>query len=302
MPPVSTIDERIVARALVDVGPMPPYFTAPHGLHRPMANSVHTIWLSLVTTAITARKLPERSEEDLKATLLPTRWPATRWAKVPSRHSQDRVFSLLTLLANRDPATAEHSARVAAYALALGRYMGLPPQAQTPLIIGAALHDVGKLFIPNAILFKPGPLTNAERVVIERHPLMGALLCAPLNTAGDAVDIVLHHHERIDGAGYPHRLSHPNIRVVTRITSVVDAFDAMTTNRPYRQAMAIRRAVKILRDGAGSQWDEEIVSSFLRMMDQKGLASLWQEARQPHWLQERLTKIIPNDWGLLISQ
>ncbi|MGH2886162.1 MAG: HD-GYP domain-containing protein, partial [Solirubrobacteraceae bacterium] len=155
-----------------------------------------------------------------------------------------------------------HSRRVARHATMIARGMGLSSEEVARIRAAAAVHDVGKLRTPKAILNKPGRLTDEEFDVIKRHPVDGAGMVAALGDP-ELTRIVRHHHERLDGAGYPDRLRGEEIPVGARIIAVADTFDAITSARPYRDAAPHQKAIDILRTEAGTQLDPEAVRSFL---------------------------------------
>src|SRR5262249_17883824 len=124
----------------------------------------------------------------------------------------------------------------------------------------------GKIGIPDAVLHKNGPLTDEERTLMELHPVHGATLLRRHSDFARGVEIVLHHHERWDGAGYPHRLRGMDIPFGARVVAVADSFDAMTSARPYRRGMSSRQAAEILQAGRGKQWDPAIVDALLRAL------------------------------------
>ena len=167
----------------------------------------------------------------------------------------------------RDPYTARHSAGVRDHAVALGRALGLPEADIDALRLGAALHDVGKIGIPDAILLKPGPLTPEEYDVIKTHPVIGAELCRPMRSLAHVLPLIRHHHERLDGSGYPDGLSGADIPKAVRILSVADVYDALTSRRRYREGLLPEKAIAILEEEARrGWWDAEIVQTW------KGLA------------------------------
>jgi len=198
------------------------------------------------------------------------------------------VTALATAMEARDPYTSGHSRRVARYATRIAEHMGLSArdtelQQQMGLLHrGALLHDVGKIGIPDQILLKPGYLTEEEWVVMRQHPVIGCEILHAVPGTEDIVDMVLHHHERMDGQGYPDGLGGEEIPFMVRVLSVADGFEAMTSKRAYRKARSVDQALAILREGAGVQWDEEVVKalhSYLRwqatdkarQIDQKGM-------------------------------
>ena len=167
-----------------------------------------------------------------------------------------------------------HSRRVARHATMIARGMGLPSEDVARIRAAAAVHDVGKLRTPKAVLNKPGRLTDEEFEVIKRHPVDGAEMVAALGDP-ELTRIVRHHHERLDGAGYPDRLRGEEIPLGARIIAVADTFDAITSVRPYRDAAPHQKAIDILREEAGSQLDPDAVRSFLAYYSGSRPTALW---------------------------
>jgi HD-GYP domain-containing protein (c-di-GMP phosphodiesterase class II) len=165
----------------------------------------------------------------------------------------------------RDPYTRGHSVRVTALAESVARCLGWSDAQLETLRIGGALHDVGKLSVPSRVLHKPGPLTPRELLEIREHPAAGARLIGPIDSARGALPYVLHHHERWDGTGYPHGLAGLKIPIEARVLAVADAFDAMTSHRPYRRALAEERALHEVDRCAGSQFDPDAARAFLEV-------------------------------------
>ncbi|MGH2807821.1 MAG: HD-GYP domain-containing protein, partial [Actinomycetota bacterium] len=172
------------------------------------------------------------------------------------------LTDLVEALETRDSYTHGHSRRVTRHAFMIAKAMGLPPAQVERIRIAASVHDVGKLGIPLSIIRKPGKLTDDEFAQIAEHSVKGAELVAPL---GDPMltAIVRHHHERIDGSGYPDRLSGDAIPLGARIIAVADTFDAITSTRAYRKAARHSTALKIIRKEAGTQLDRDVVKAFL---------------------------------------
>lgn len=177
------------------------------------------------------------------------------------------VRAFVSSLEAKDTYTRGHSERVADYARVLGESLGMSRHEMDMLVFGAVLHDIGKIGVAEGILNKPGPLTPEEWRVVRAHPEMGARIVSNIEYLEPAVGLILHHHERIDGRGYPHGLVGSDIEFGTRIVTVVDSFDAMTTNRPYRKAMHVSRAITLLRGNAGRQFDPEIVERFIDLLE-----------------------------------
>lgn len=175
-----------------------------------------------------------------------------------------------------DGGTPDHSRRVGAAAEAVARRMGLDERFVTLIRDAAPLHDLGKLEVPRAILDKQGPLTMRERVVMQRHTSAGEAMC--LAEAADpvlrlAARIARSHHERWDGRGYPDGLAFDAIPLGARIVAVVDVFDALVSERPYKGAWSVERAIRLLVDGAGSQFDPDVVEAFVALVQRGDLAS-----------------------------
>ena len=166
----------------------------------------------------------------------------------------------------RDAYTGEHSAEVGELAARIAARMGLDADETELIRLAGSLHDVGKLAIPEEILRKPGPLNEAERVVLERHPQIGHRMLDSLGVEPVAT-WVLHHHERWDGAGYPHRLAGDDIPLAARILFVADAYDAMTTERVYRGRLTHEHAIRELERCAGTQFDPGVVAAFKRELE-----------------------------------
>ena len=173
--------------------------------------------------------------------------------------------ALGSALDTRDIGTEAHSRRVHGYALATARAFGVAPQMMRDLAHGVLLHDIGKIGIPDAILLKPGPLTPDEWTVMRRHPEIGKRLIERIPFLRGAVPIVYSHHEKWDGSGYPRALKGEDIPLGARIFSVVDAFDAMTFDRPYSKAVPFEAAKAEIRRCAGSHFDPAVVSAFLQV-------------------------------------
>jgi putative nucleotidyltransferase with HDIG domain len=176
------------------------------------------------------------------------------------------VRSLAEIVDHRDATTYHHSERVAANAARLARVLELPESEVELIEQAASVHDLGKIGVPDLVLLKPGPLTSAEMESMRRHTELGSEILTGFRLFRPGANIVRHHHERWDGAGYPDALAGEAIPVGARVVAVVDAFDAMTSDRPYRKALSRSEALGRIADGAGSQWDPRMVRAFLAMM------------------------------------
>jgi len=163
----------------------------------------------------------------------------------------------------RDPYLRGHSARVTSIAEGLARRLGWRGERIDALRLGGSLHDVGKIAVNESVLRKSGPLTDEELAQIRTHPVAGARLIEGVEDFRPALPYVLHHHERWDGAGYPHGLAGEEIPIEARLLGVADAFDAMTSVRSYRPALSVEQALAELQRCAGSQFDPELAETFV---------------------------------------
>ena len=181
--------------------------------------------------------------------------------------TQDVLVALANAVDAKDPMTEHHCGRVADRALVLARLAGLEPEGVEAVGYGAVLHDVGKIGIAESVISKPGKLTDEERLEMQRHPLIGAKILQPLRLGRIVGPIVRGHHERWDGAGYPDRLRGEAIPIGARIVSVVDAYDAMLHDRPYRSRLTDDQAREELIRNRGSQFDPDLVDLLLGSID-----------------------------------
>jgi len=189
------------------------------------------------------------------------------------------VRSLVSAVDAKDPYTCGHSERVALYSKQLARQVGYDEQACELLYLTALLHDVGKIAVSDAVLKKTDRLTEEEFEEIKRHPDEGWAILQGLKQLEYVLPGVLHHHERCDGQGYPDRLANNDIPLDGRVLAVADAYDAMTSNRAYRESMSQARAEKILREGAGTQWDASVIDAFFEVLPE--IIKI-RETYQPH--------------------
>lgn len=162
-----------------------------------------------------------------------------------------------------------HCVSVASLAHRLARRIGLSKRESEAIRIGAFLHDLGKMYVPSSVLNKPGKLNNQERNLISHHPLNGVKFLNKLEKFKMFWPMVLFHHERWDGEGYPYRLKGDEIPISSQIISVADAFNSMTSNRPYRKALSKATALQILMQGAGEQWRSNLVLEFCDLIQTK---------------------------------
>jgi ribonuclease P protein subunit RPR2 len=172
------------------------------------------------------------------------------------------VRALSNAVEARDAYTHKHAERVAAYGIEIGRHAGLDVSANPQVEFGFLLHDVGKVGVPDAILFKAERLTKEEFALIARHPVIGAEILRDVTFLGEALLVVRHHHERWDGSGYPDALAGQDIPLAARVFALADTLDALTTDRPYRPATSFAAARDLIRSQAGTQFDPAIVAAY----------------------------------------
>lgn len=183
---------------------------------------------------------------------------------------QDLTMQIIRSYANaveaKDIYTRGHSDRVALYATQLGRALGLSSDELDLLYTAGVLHDIGKIGIPDKILNKPSALTTDEFAIIKKHPEIGKSILSNVDSLREAIPIIYHHHERFDGKGYPDQLHGDDIPFLARVICVVDSYEAMTSDRAYRNAMGFDKVVGIFESGAGSQWDYNLVQVWLEII------------------------------------
>jgi putative two-component system response regulator len=173
------------------------------------------------------------------------------------------VLSLAYSIDSQHPSTAGHSDRIADLAVRLAQDLHLNEDDLEILRIASLLHDIGKVGVPDSILSKPGPLTLEERAIMNQHPVLGENICAPLKSLRQVLPVIRHHHERLDGSGYPDGLRGRQIPLKARILQIADIFDALTTDRPYRQLMSHEDALQVLSREATYGWlDTSLVERF----------------------------------------
>lgn len=206
-----------------------------------------------------------------------------------ARSYEDTLQALGAAIDLRDNETAGHSRRVCRYSLEIARAMGWSEKQLESLARGAYLHDIGKLGIPDGILLKPGPLTEGERKLMQQHAQLGFDVVKDIPFLADAAEIILMHHERYDGTGYPRRLKGEEILLGARIFAVADTLDAITSDRPYRRATSFESARETISGLSGSQFDPNVVKVFLSIREeiwptiarnQRQIAGLSREVRE----------------------
>ncbi len=191
-----------------------------------------------------------------------------RLYRMLQENSYRTVKALATTLEAKDRYTHGHSARVTDYSLLVARRMQLAEEDLERLRYAAQLHDVGKIGVDESILRKPSGLTDDEREAVQEHPIIGERILEPLDFLSDVKTIIRHHHERWDGRGYPDGIAGTDIGTLTQIMSVADAYDAMTSERPYRHARSASDALGELRRCRGSQFDPEVIDEFVAALSE----------------------------------
>ena len=186
--------------------------------------------------------------------------------RLPSSQTEHVLLSLAKVVEQRDKHTAGHCERLSVTSVALGIAMQLDQASLLALYLGGYLHDVGKVGIPDSVLFKPGKLNDEEWEIMRAHPVRGEEICRPLSSLRCTLPIIRHHHERWDGTGYPDGLSSTGIPLLARVLQVGDIYDALTNPRPYKHAFATARALEVLEAESARGWrDPEITQLFVRL-------------------------------------
>jgi putative nucleotidyltransferase with HDIG domain len=265
-------------------------YADPSAIEASIADGKRVIWMTtLVIFAVVwglllflvrgASELLKRQTDRLRAR---SRELMESYARL-EKNSLEAIETLNATVEAKDPYTAGHSQRVQRIAIAVGTAMDLDPARLDALKYGALLHDIGKLAVPDAILTKPDRLNDAEFTLIKEHSEEGARIVGKLGRLHDAVPIIRHHHERWNGAGYPAGLAGEEIPVEASIVALADAWDAMTTTRPYHRALKFEEAIAEVRQGRGTQFAPAVVDAFMAVMrTQPGALSDEQDSAEPH--------------------
>jgi putative nucleotidyltransferase with HDIG domain len=179
------------------------------------------------------------------------------------------MVALSCVVEARDLYTDKHMKDIAEYSVTIAKKLRLPDSDIENIRRAALLHDLGKISVPDCILMKPGKLSEEEMDIIKRHPANGAKMIEPVEPLKHTREIIKSHQEWFDGSGYPEGLRGEDIPLGARIIAVADAFGAMTTDRPYRKALSTEKAIKELKEGAGTQFDPRLVEIFISILEEK---------------------------------
>jgi len=177
------------------------------------------------------------------------------------------LFSLARSIEGKDPYTHGHCERLSQYSESLAANLGLPEDVVSALRRAGIVHDIGKVAVPDSVLLKPGPLDKEEWELVRQHPVIGERICAPLKSFRAVLPIIRHHHERFDGSGYPDGLKGETIPLAARVLEIVDVYDALTTDRPYKAAFSTEDALATMRkEVERGWWDEHIFAEFEKLV------------------------------------
>lgn len=195
----------------------------------------------------------------------------------------------------RDPYTRGHSERVGMYAIKLAIALGMDVRYREFLFRGAILHDIGKIGVRDSVLLKAGKLTDEEFDEIKKHPEIGLKICGPLKTSRSLLNIIAYHHERMDGTGYPFGLMGNEIPIEARIIAIADTFDALTSTRPYRKALSVSDACRILNEGNETHFDEDFLPVFVEVAMRGEMDEVLETARGQELAPVKATQEIPSE-------
>jgi putative two-component system response regulator len=231
------------------------------------------VLVTATDNAFFASKAREAGADDFWG-LPPTAWEAL--SRVQSllqlktyidEQAESVIYSLACTIEARDPFDGGHGARVSSHAVRFGKSLGLSQGDLETLRIGGLIHDIGKIGISDAILSKPGPLDSEETKIVQQHTIVGEQICAPLKTLRHVLPLIRHHHERMNGTGYPDGLQGEQIPLTVRILHIVDICDALTSDRSYRKILSLPNALAVLYEEADRGWlDEALVRQYASLV------------------------------------
>lgn len=190
-------------------------------------------------------------------------------------HAEQVLFSIARAVESRDPNTGDHCERLIALGKNFGAYLHLSRSELRDLMWGSYLHDIGKIGIPDAVLLKRGPFTEEEREIMIQHVLIGEKICSPLRTMRGVLPIIRYHHERWDGTGYPDGLAGDEIPYIAQVFQIIDIYDALTSERPYKPAFTPEEALKIINEETNKGWrNPKLVKEFIEFITQNYLHTM----------------------------
>jgi len=260
-------------------------YAKPEGVESAISSRTHVIWLTVggvfLALWVALALLVRGASRTLRRQTTTLRQRSRELLDSYRRQEElslEAIESLNATVEAKDPYTAGHSLRVQELSLALGKHLGLDRTQLDGLRYGALFHDIGKLAVPDAILTKPAQLTEDEYDVIKRHSEEGARIVGKFGRLRDTVPVIRHHHERWSGGGYPDGIAAETIPLEAAIVGLADAWDAMTTDRPYHRALTFEEAAEQLRQGRGTQFSPNVVDAFFAVMSRRRRATALQAA------------------------
>lgn len=215
-------------------------------------------------------------------------------------HAEQVLFSIARTVESRDPNTGDHCERLVAWGQAFGEFIGLSRSEIRDLMWGGYLHDIGKVGIPDEVLLKKGKLTAEEWAIMQQHVVIGEKICQPLRTMSGVRPIVRHHHERWDGSGYPDRLVGDEIPYIAQVFQVIDIYDALTSERPYKSAFSPEKALEIIAEEMNKGWrNPKLVEQFSEFIRSTEIAHSQMPSKRVSRSQTPETAAIAGSWRIV---